>query len=74
MEPNITHVSYLDQILSEGKSVGVEAKRHDDDSSSTERVKKDVERRSEKLLRQIKAKNQNTKLVRGDGIYFVTID
>lgn len=73
MEPNTTPVSYLDQILSE-KSVRVETKKHDGESSDAERVKRDVEERSKEFLLQIKAKNQDTELVRGDRINFVTIE
>ena len=69
-------VSYLDRILSEGKG-GVRANARNDDSSSSSssterRVKNDVEERSEEFVRQIRNRNQNTKLVRGDRINFVS--
>ena len=72
-------VSYLDRILSEGKGVVRANARNDDSSSSSSssssierRVKRDVEERSEEFVRQIRNRNQNTKLVRGDRINFVS--
>ena len=62
--------SFLDQILSEEKC-GVRANARNDESAER-RVKRDVEERSKEFVRQIRNRNQDTKLVRGERINFVS--